>query len=168
MSDFETASSRLKYDPDTGIFRWKINVAQRSRAGDIAGSVSKHDGYRVIAIRGIEYKASRLAFLLMTGAWPKKVMDHKNHKKDDDRWLNLREVTQQENNRNISLRKGSASGVAGVYWNKNHGKWRGLIRVSGRLMHLGYFADKLNAICARKNAEIKYNFHPNHGKPNND
>lgn len=42
-------------------------------------------------------------------------------------------------------------------------KWQALIRVESRFINLGYFEDINDAIAARKEAEIKYNFHPNHG-----
>lgn len=48
-------------------------------------------------IHGYHYKASRLAWLYMTGEWPKYEMDHINHVKDDNRWVNLRDVTPAEN-----------------------------------------------------------------------
>ena len=31
----------LDYDPDTGIFLWKVSTAQRIKVGDVAGCVNK-------------------------------------------------------------------------------------------------------------------------------
>ena len=36
--------------------------------------------------------------------------------------------------------------------------------VSGRMIYIGTFEQKDDAIKARKKAEQKYGFHPNHGK----
>jgi len=33
----------------------------------------------------------------MTGQWPKEYIDHKNRKRDDNRWCNLREATHSQN-----------------------------------------------------------------------
>lgn len=51
-----------------------------------------------------------------------------------------------------------------MYYFKDYGKWRAQIVVSGILIFLGYFERKQDAITARKEAEVKYNFHENHGK----
>jgi len=84
----------LHYNPKTGIFRWK----------KIAGKTTSR-GYRVIKINKKRYYAHRLAFLYMTGEFPSlkggKVVDHKNQKKDDNWWRNLRVVTSSTNSKNI-------------------------------------------------------------------
>ena len=49
----------------------------------------------------------------------------------------------------------NTSGYTGVTFNKRVKKWRATIYV-GRLISLGYFHDKEDAIQARKDAEIKY------------
>lgn len=68
------------------------------------------DGYRVITIFGNEktrpqYRSGRLAFLYMTGHWPEWDVDHKNRKRGDDRWKNLREATRSQNLRNRQMGK---------------------------------------------------------------
>ena len=61
------------------------------------------------------------------------------------------------------MRKANTSGVTGVCFSKKGNKWFARIRLDGKSKHLGSFADKQDAIEARKDAEIKYGFHPNHG-----
>lgn len=51
------------------------------------------------------------------------------------------------------------SGVRGVCWSASKHKWRANIGVQGKKIDLGYFANKEEAIKARKAAEEKY-FHP--------
>ena len=152
----------LYYDPETGLFTWLILAGKRVKIGDIAGSLCQ--GYLSIMIYGKSYKAHRLAFLYMTGSWPKEQIDHINHVRDDNRWINLREATNQENCKNQSRSKNNTSGVCGVIWHKQHKKWMAYIMTDSKQKHLGLFVDKLEAICARKSAEIKYVFHENHGK----
>lgn len=88
---------------------------------------------------------------------------HINHNPVDNRLGNLRLVTSAENNRNVPLRKANTSSVCGVNWHKLRCKWRAYIRTSGKHLHLGMFDNFEDAVSARKAAEVKYGFHPNHG-----
>lgn len=158
--------SRLKelfhYDLETGLFTRLVTIAHNAKAGDIAGTVDS-GGYIQIMVDGKRYQAHRLMWLWVTGEWPDEV-DHINHVKDDNRWINLREVSRVENCRNQSLPKNNTSGICGVYWYKASKKWMAYIRVSGKLIGLGLFENMLDAIEARKIAENKYKYHENHGK----
>jgi len=153
----------LDYDPDTGVFRWKVDMSPRSMAGSVAGRINNR-GYRIIRIKGNHYRAHRLAFLLMTGDFPTLDMDHINHSKDDNRWLNLREVSKQRNAQNLPMSSNNISGITGVYWHKKNQRWIAGIGIYGRKLHLGSYADKSKAAAARKAAENKYGFHANHGR----
>ncbi len=133
-------------------------------AGDVAGGIDNR-GYRMITYKGKRISAHRLAFLAMTGSFPKKVIDHINHIKDDNRWINLRETTESQNKRNSPLYSTNKSGYCGVYWAKLEKRWVAQIRIGKMSKRLGYFRNIDDAVAARKAAEKKYGFHPNHGKP---
>ena len=90
-------------------------------------------------------------------------IDHISHSRSDNRWMNLRLVTNLENQRNASLRLDNSSGVQGVYYNKKAKKWQAQISVNGKQVYLGTFEDIGYAAIARKDAERKYGFHNNHG-----
>lgn len=128
----------LHYDPDTGVFTWLAAVARSVKIGDVAGW-AEDDGYLRISVGGKQYLAHRLAFLYMTGDWPKDQVDHRNGIRDDNRWDNLREATHAENGQNVALSRRNKSGFIGVCWNRQKGKWVAGIRIAGRLKHLGYF-----------------------------
>jgi len=100
----------------------------------------------------------------MTGAFPLDEVDHENHIKDDNRWLNLVAATHPENSRNQSLHKNNNSGYTGVHWSKDSNKWLSKIRINGKDTHLGSFDELEDAAEARKEAEVKYGFHENHGR----
>jgi len=153
----------LHYDPDTGVFRWLSNHGNQVYSGDIAGYLDKTNCYVQIRLNYKLYMAHRLAFLYMTGEFPSIHTDHINHIRNDNRWINLRHITQQENQKNHKRHKDNKSGVMGVGWKNDRNKWRVRISVSTKEVHLGYFNDWFDAVCARKAAEFKYGFHPNHG-----
>jgi len=155
---------QVAYNPITGVFTRKIALCNKVKVGDVAGFAHKENSYIHIRVKKKKYKAHRLAWLYMTGKWPKNQIDHKNHIRDDNRWINLREATYQENNKNISLRKDNISGVNGVFWNKALGKWQSQVRVNSKAIHLGFHLDFFEAVCSRKSADNKHGFHPNHGK----
>ena len=62
------------------------------------------------------------------------------------------------------MNKNNTSGHTGVYWYSQRKKWVSEIFADGRKISLGYFKDKEEAIQARKQANIEYGFHENHGK----
>lgn len=137
------SQSRLKhllhYDPGTGVFTWLVDRRGTAKAGSTAGSVQV-TGYRAISVDRKIYRASHLAWLYMTGAWPRAFIDHRDTDPTNDRWSNLREATQVENVQNvIRPRRDSTSGVKGVNWHRKDGKWRARISVAGRQKFLGNF-----------------------------
>lgn len=88
--------------------------------------------------------------------------DHTNRNPMDNRKVNLREATRQENNQNHSIASNNTSGIIGVSFDKNRNKWSAGIAVDGKWMWLGRYSSKRDAIIARLNAEQKYykNFAP--------
>ena len=150
----------LDYNAVTGEFTWLVTKG-KAKAGTVAGWLE--NGYLRIGIAGKTYQAQRLAWLNKHGAFPKNQLDHINHIRDDNRIANLREVTQAENQKNVSKRSDNTSGFTGVCWYKRHSNWRVQITVNGKIIHLGYFSDIDDAITARKSANIKYTYHANHG-----
>ncbi len=86
----------LDYDAATGDFYWRVSPIGRIPAGSLAG-YPNHKGYWLITIQGEEYAAHRLAWLWMTGAWPKDQIDHKDRNKANNAWHNLREATNSQN-----------------------------------------------------------------------
>jgi hypothetical protein len=107
--------------------------------GEISGWVESITGYRHICIDGCTYKAHRLAYLYMTGEWPKDQIDHINMDKNDNRWGNLRAATRSQNMANTRARTDNISGFKGVVWMKRQHEWAARIGVNGKQIHLGYF-----------------------------
>src|SRR5665213_3102737 len=92
----------LHYDPLTGMFTWRITHGRHDRwkAGARAGNLHKSDRRWLIRIEGIRYKAHRLAWLYMTGRWPRDQIDHKDTDSSNNVFTNLREATNAQNQQN--------------------------------------------------------------------
>lgn len=159
----EYLNSILNYNPDTGELTYKVDRSPSIRKGSKAGCICSRDKYMLIVIDGKKYLSHRIIWFMMTGEWPVQI-DHINHKRWDNRWCNLREVAHQDNHKNKPLQSNNKSGYHGVGWNETRQKWASAIKVNGRRILLGRFKTKEEAIRVRKEAEIKYGFHDNHGK----
>ena len=127
----------LTYNPITGVF----TSNGRRYLGKVVGTVA--GGYRQIWFNGKVHRAHRLAFLYMTGAWPKQV-DHKNMDRGDNRWSNLREVSHVNNQAN-SLPRGGTSRFKGVHVGRPHGKFIAKATVGGVTRYLGIFNNEEDA-----------------------
>lgn len=125
----------LDYDPETGVFRWRVSPRPgRIIAGQVSGCI-KNTGYRCIQIDNMSYSEHRLAWLYIYGEWPPNQMDHVNTIRNDNRIANLRLASASENCRNrTNINK---SGYKGVSWRYN--KWRAGIKIKGKSYHLGCF-----------------------------
>lgn len=152
--------SLLHYRPDTGQFVRRIGRRGHA-AGELAGSVNSK-GYVVIGIDGRPRLAHRVAWLYVTGEWPDGQIDHIDGDKENNSWANLRLVDAFTNHKNKKLLKTNTSGVPGVRLKRE--KWEASIRPDNTYIYLGTFGDWFDAVCARKSAENRYNFHPNHGR----
>lgn len=86
----------------------------------------------------------------------KYVVDHIYHINHDNRKEELRICTRAENTRNCKLSKNNTSGVTGVIWNSNVGKWHSQIMVNYKTIGLSYFENFDDAVRCRKDAEEKY------------
>lgn len=154
--DIEIAliKSVLDYDPITGRFHWLQRVSQRSKAGDEAGYDTVF-GYRGFRIKGKQYRAHRLAWLLAHGELPSSEIDHINGDRKDNRLCNLRLATRQQQQFNRKTPKNNTSGAKGVCWDRIAKKWRALITRNGRNHFLGHFVQIEDAKAAYENAAAR-------------
>lgn len=135
----ERLKELVHYDPETGIFTLLTSRGNKAKVGDIVGH--KHTtGYVRIKLDGKLYEAHRLVWLYMYDIFPEKAIDHKNEIKHDNRIVNLRLATTQENRHNVSNpRTDNTSGFRGVSWDKTTRKWRSQIAINGKVKSIGYF-----------------------------
>jgi len=154
--------SILHYDPATGFFTW-VGARYPSRNGTRAGTVARCGGID-IRINNEGYKANRLAWLYMTGAWPENLIDHRNNKRADNRFDNLRPATRIQNNWNARLPRTNTSGFKGVSFHPATGKWVARVPDGTSRLYLGLFEspELADAACRSKREAIQGEF-ANHG-----
>lgn len=140
MLTVERLKEVLHYNPETGVFTWRVRLSNRVNVGDIAKSRQVND-YLCARIDNKLYLLHRLAWLYVYGGWPKTEVDHINMDRADNRIANLREVTSGENKMNTGLRKNNTSGVRGVSWFGSRNKWVARATIGGRIHVIGYFTD---------------------------
>lgn len=142
MIDATRLWQMFDYDPATGALRWKHRADQAAAwngkmPGRRAGTYV--NGYLSIRIDGIRYSAHRLAWIMMYGPIPNGLeIDHVDMDGTNNRLANLRLATHAQNCAN-TIRK-SASGIKGVTWREDKGKWGARITINRKSINLGYFA----------------------------
>jgi len=172
----------LRYVPETGeLFwrerdvRWFKDGGARAKEYNCASWNTKWAGKRAFMgmdthgyfhgkLLGVRYLAHRIIYAYIHNIWPSDTIDHINGDKTDNRWKNLRLVTQQENNRNLKLRSNNTSGVIGVSWCGIRKKWRVAIGADRKIQRSCYRATFEEAVFERKRLEREYGYHANHGR----
>jgi hypothetical protein len=164
LPDAKTLRNILNYDPETGILSWRKRPIEHfaangpwktwniKYAGKRAGAIALRGKYINISLtmNGRRYTplAHRVAWAIMTGEWPAYEIDHSNGNGTDNRWDNLRQATRGQNCQNTHRRKDNVSGFKGVHWNSSRRKWTTRVRVSGKSIHIGFFAEAEDAYAA--------------------
>jgi HNH endonuclease len=146
----------FSYEKATGELRWMVSLGRRAQVGTIAGSINGQ-GYREVMVGGKTYQASRLIWLIVKGCWPKGEVDHRNLKRSDNRWKNLRDATLSQNRSNCRARSNNSTGFKGVGLpDKKNGKYYPYIQVENRRIRLGGFHTATAAHAAWVAAAKKY------------
>ena len=101
-------------------FNYNDGKITRNDRKNSNGSIDK-DGYLIIKVKGKQFKAHRIAWLLCYGYFPKSELDHINRNKLDNRIENLRESNRSEQNRNKDKKPNKKTGQIGIYIDKTKG-----------------------------------------------
>lgn len=125
----------LLYNDDTGHFFWR---STRKIAGTL-----RVDGYIQIRVDGVAHYAHRLAWLYVTGEWPKYQIDHMNGIRSDNRASNLRGASHSDNCRNAKPWRRAHDLPKGVHRSKK--RFSASITVNRRKIYLGHFKSAAEA-----------------------
>lgn len=159
MLSQERVRSLFCYEPITGILKRRV-----SGGGVVAGTVSgclRNDGYVSVGMDDTSYLSHRVIWVYVHGDIKKGVIDHINGDRADNRLENLRDVTPKTNQQNRAMQKNNVSGITGVRWATKDKMW---IATIANRSYIGMNKDFFEACCLRKSAELKLNYHANHGR----
>lgn len=144
----------LDYAPASGELRWRRRMSKRVLSGDIAGCVDTY-GYVRIIIKGKNYRAHRLGWLLTYGGWPDAELDHIDLDRSNNRLNNLREATRAQNMLNKKMYKNNKSGFIGVHFHEASGRYQAQYGRDGIVHRIGEF-DTAEEASAAYQAAIVY------------
>ena len=152
-----------------------LSVICEDRGDDIAiGTTSRGDTYKIdledlerckqhswikdprgYFVSNIDHRVTPLHRFLLGTKGSKVMTDHINGDKSDNRKSNLRKCTQNQNSKNVKVKKNNKTGFPGVRQDK-FGKWTVEIMVNRKKIFLGNFDSKFEAINVRRLAELEY------------
>lgn len=132
---------------------------------DLTGILSGLDGkevgytdkryYRVVNIDGRKFYVHTIIWVIKTGSYPKATVDHEDLDGLNNRWSNLREASQAQQQANRRLFKNNKSGHRGVY--KSGKKWIAQVRFDKKTHTLGTFeTTELAAAAVQKAREERW------------
>ena len=169
----------LRYEKETGKLFWRerpekfFTDGQQSAAHNAAIWNARFAGKEIVtalpsgnlytSISKVKMLVHRMIWKMIYGVEPE-VIDHIDGNPRNNVLSNLRDTTQLSNGRNMKMRKNNSSGHMGVRFDTRLNKWIAVITPSGKKVHLGVFLSFEEAVAARKTAERKFDFHPNHGR----
>lgn len=138
----ERLKQLLHYDPDTGVF--VSNFKRRQ-----VGSLTEKNYVRLNLDKRL-YMAHRMAWLYMTGEFPKREIDHIDGDRSNNKWVNLRLATRKQNMENIGLFCTNTSGYRGVIWYRRNNKWGATVFHNGKRHFGGLFDSREQAATAAR------------------
>lgn len=103
-----------------------------------------------------KYKPTLMHRLIMKVNKTHMHIDHIDMNGLNNQKSNLRICSNSDNSRNRTKTRDNTSGYKGVHWTQKNKKWRAMIVVNGKTIHLGYFKDLISAAKAYNEAAVKY------------
>lgn len=172
----------VELDESTGFLYWKTrpiwtfnpgkytlereaNRWNKRYSGQRAFNTPSFYGYLVGRLNETSLYSHRVVWALHHGNFPDLWLDHIDGNKTNNQIENLRQVAYKDNNKNSRLRQDNKTGLTGV--SKRFGLFEANIKnIEGKQVFLGRFDNLEDAKVIRRLAELKYNYHPNHGRTN--
>ncbi|MGP0689771.1 HNH endonuclease [Priestia aryabhattai] len=173
-AQYERNGFALKKSPfesnDINVFEGYAEIVLRDRVGNITESTiidlenidnlsmykwSLHkSGYAHAKIDGRHVLMHR--FIMGVHNDDRFDVDHEDRNKLNNRKSNLRTATRQQNTINKDKRVDNTTGIIGVYYRKDSGKWMAKVSIDKKSVSLGTFIKFEDAVIARLKGELKY------------
>lgn len=152
----EEARQLFRYEEETGNLVWRVDKG-RARKGNIVGC-RDDKGYLQVMVDRRNYKAHLLIWLIKTGEWPLRQIDHRDTNKANNRWHNFRLATNQQNHANRGKNKNNTSGYKDVVFIRNcpQRPWQARITVNGKQIAFGQHASPEEAALAVADGHRQY------------
>jgi hypothetical protein len=126
-------TNNVQYDEQSGVCTWLTSNKVTGKGGkyhmpgDRFGYIDSRHGYWVVGLKSYGFphmhQVHRLIWLMKTGELPTCMIDHINHDRADNTWVNLREATASQNQMNRSIHKSTTTGYRGIlidHYNKQN------------------------------------------------
>ena len=123
--------SYMHYDKESGIW---YKIKKDGTKTPISMKKLTDSGYHRIGVKNKNYMSHVLAWFYVTGKWPKGVIDHIDLNRSNNKFSNLREVSNSLNAHN------SRSKINRGVYKLPSGNWRASICINGIKNHLGVFS----------------------------
>ena len=162
------------YNPESGELAWKVRPRHHFESDtNMKKSHSRAAGQRTgnVCVQGYVrtkldkrlWFVHRIIWKMVHGVDPEQI-DHVNGVRDDNRLINLRNVSHHVNAKNKAVGKNNKSGVSGVYWREAFSRYDVSIRSEGTSRWVGSYMTMLDAVSARLKAQKELGFHVNHNR----
>jgi len=140
---YEAVKAKYSYDPDSGEFFYRDSGEPYKLCRDSAGYMQLHI---YIAGKQRRVSAGRFAWYYVTGGLPKNTIDHIDGDRRNNKFSNLRDVTQRVNNFN---KKGYGAVASKGVTLRGDGKYRARYKdISGVTHSLGSYVSEELALGA--------------------
>lgn len=163
MTDYETFSSKF-YLVGQNIYH--KDCYRRSKNKTLV-SQKLDNGYKKMRFNNRSWRQHRVVWLLTYGCWPVGDIDHINGDRADNRIENLRDVCGPQNQQNRAIGKNNKTGHMGISVDNIRGGFFASIGPGGRSdgkSEKKRFKKLEDAIAWRKNKEVEFGYHKNHGR----
>lgn len=144
-------------DPEASLFLRSFVYDRENgtltKVGGTAFKPANCHGYDYVWFASRFTACHRIAWLLVTGAWPANDIDHKDGNRRNNCWNNLREATRQQNCENRPAHRNNKLGVRGVRFRARDGFYEPRIMRDGVAVYLGIYKELELAVLARQHAE---------------
>lgn len=152
-------------DPCLGKLFWAVKPSIAVPIGREAGS--SYNGILRVTFNGKNYYVHRILSVmygLLESYDSDLVVDHIDNNQLNNSSSNLRACTQAENSLNCRKSLANSSGVKGVSFDKESGKWAAYVQTNGKLKKIGRYANIEDAAKAvRSSRETLHGEYHNHG-----